>query len=93
VRRLKVVLPSKSDGKIVAVGHASFAEFAVVRYLASGALDGSYGGDGIVTTGFTSFFGFVQVAGVVIQSDGRVVVAGSDLTGLTRFAVARYLGG
>ena len=47
----------QSDGRIVAVGSAastavSSHDFALVRYMANGALDPSFGGDGKVTTNF-----------------------------------------
>ncbi|MBI3468874.1 MAG: hypothetical protein HY000_38205, partial [Planctomycetes bacterium] len=75
----------QSDGRIVAAGAAS-ADFVVVRYLATGALDTSFAGDGIVTTDFS---GSVDEAFAVgIQADGRIVAAGSSATDI---ALARYL--
>ncbi len=81
----------QSDGKIVAVGYAPSTtyDFVVVRYTASGTLDTDFGGGGIVTTPIGS--GNDYARSVVIQPDGKIVVAGSaygdsDLD----FAVARY---
>ena len=80
----------QADGKIVAVGQAAGStgtgEFAVARYLRNGALDASFGGDGIVTTPIRG--GNDEARSVAIQDDGRIVVAGTD--GGERFAVARY---
>jgi uncharacterized delta-60 repeat protein len=76
------------QGRIVVTGHDDEARFAVVRYLPDGTLDPAFGGDGIVTTGFTS--GTDIAHGIVIQPDGRIVVAGQAGTREPRFAVARY---
>jgi uncharacterized delta-60 repeat protein len=83
----------QSDGKIVVAGYArdSYADFALARYDASGNLDATFGVGGKLTT---DFFGFENLAsGVAIQSDGKIVVAGStapDATYRRDFAVARY---
>ncbi len=66
------------DGKIIVAGNAdttSFADFdfAVLRYNANGTLDTSFGGDGKVTTHIN---GNDRGNAVVIQSDGKIVVAG-----------------
>ncbi len=76
------------DGKIVVVGFAS-DNFAVARYNPDGSLDTSFDSDGLVTTDF----GDIEYGlGVVIQSDGKLVVVG--YTGLpysnSEFALARY---
>lgn len=82
----------QSDGGIVAAGHtqnASFAlDFALARYNADGSLDSSFGIGGKVTTDF----GGGPDAGhsVAIQSDGKIVAAGSGGNG--DFALARYGG-
>ncbi len=82
----------QSDGKIVVAGETdtpSGADFAVLRYNTDGSLDTSFSGDGIQTTDFTT----LDFPGsVAIQSDGKIVVAGSAGTGIGAFdfAVARY---
>jgi uncharacterized delta-60 repeat protein len=88
----------QENGGIVAAGFAETGRpfdprFAVARYLSNGTLDGAFGGDGRVTTNFTT--GQDQANGVAIQENGRIVVAGAaDLTEApgadARFAVARY---
>lgn len=93
-----IALPS--DGKIVAVGYAWNAlaspnrDFAIVRYLANGTLDTSFGslGTGMViqatATGASEDF----ATGVAIQSDGRVLVGGTRYltTGASSFALMRF---
>jgi uncharacterized delta-60 repeat protein len=63
--------------------------FALARYTQDGALDPSFGGDGRVTTEFAGRF---AGAGLVIQDDGNIVVAGSVApgSGMQRFILARY---
>lgn len=81
----------QSDGKIVAVGYAPSTtyDFVVVRYTTSGALDATFGSSGIVTTSIGT--GNDYARGVVIQPDGKIVVAGSAYGGSDLdFAVVRY---
>ena len=82
----------QADGKIVVVGweaesRGSF-RFALARLNTDGTLDASFGGDGKVTTRFTTAGGWDKPSGVVIQADGRIVVVGT--AGRTKFALARY---
>lgn len=68
------------DGKIVVVGDGSnqISQFcALARYLPNGALDTTFSGDGkfLVDVSSTSFFEFLR--SVAIQSDGKIVAAGS----------------
>jgi uncharacterized delta-60 repeat protein len=68
-----------------------------VRYNVDGSLDGDFGTNGIVTTGFRSVgpeADSVDVAfGVAIQADGKIVAAGTHATTTENqeFALARYL--
>lgn len=77
------------DGKIVAVGTGGFGSFAVVRFTVDGSLDTSFSGDGRVLTSLTP--GLEIASGVVIQSDGRIIVVGpsggqsGDQFGLVRY--------
>ena len=50
-------------------------DFAVVRYNVDGSLDSSFGGDGLVTTDIAGGPD-VADAGIVLQSDGKLVVGG-----------------
>jgi uncharacterized delta-60 repeat protein len=78
------------DGKIVVVGVTN-NDFALARYLPTGALDTTFSGNGQQHTGFGS--GRVDIAyAVAIQPDGKIVVAGSStVSGRSAFALARYL--
>lgn len=83
----------QSDGKLVVAGHylSSPTWFsAVARYLENGALDPDFGTGGKVTQAI----GLVgEVRDVAIQSDGRIVIAGSFRTsGSNTFVgMRRYL--
>jgi uncharacterized delta-60 repeat protein len=72
------------DGKILAVGEVG-GKFVVARYRRSGALDTTFGGDGVVTTRFG--VGSSGAGSVVIEPNGSIVVSGhAD----DRFAIVRY---
>jgi uncharacterized delta-60 repeat protein len=81
--------------KIVVVGStvdANFqADFALARYNRDGSLDQSFDGDGRVTTDFGRSD---AIAGVAVQPDGKIVVAGSTVEFIANFqadfALARY---
>jgi uncharacterized delta-60 repeat protein len=80
------------SGRIVVAGH-SFAEgtdIALARFLPSGVLDTSFGHSGTMTThiGASSVeFG----NGVVVDGNGRIVVAGTtDYGQVERFTLVRY---
>lgn len=75
------------DGRIVVAGTDSRQRFAVVRYLANGGLDPSFGNGGIVRTDLTA--GEDIGYDVAIQADGKIVVVGSAETG-GQFAIVRY---
>ncbi len=67
-------------------------DFAVLRYLSTGALDTTFDGDGKVSTNFAATNDDVGYA-VVLQPDGKIVVAGASESDFGRdFAVARYDG-
>jgi len=78
-------LALQKDDKIVAAGTTTSggSAFALARYRSNGSLDISFGDGGLVTTGFT----WGEAHGVVIQPDGKIVVAGRTLG---KFALARY---
>jgi uncharacterized delta-60 repeat protein len=73
----------QSDGKIVVAG-VSNNNFALARYTTAGVLDTSFSGDGKVTQDFEHLDTAYSVA---IQSDGKIVVAG---TGYSKFALVRF---
>ena len=80
------------DGKIVAAGShvkgPSDGDFALVRYQTDGTLDPTFGAGGIVTTGGPTNEGAFSL---VLQTDGKLVAAGTKWTGTEyTFALARY---
>jgi uncharacterized delta-60 repeat protein len=80
------------DGKIVVAGYSdngSNYNFALVRYNANGSLDTTFGGTGKVTTSIGARDDVAHR--VVIQADGKIVVAGRSFNGTNYdFALARY---
>ncbi|MFN2438826.1 MAG: T9SS type A sorting domain-containing protein, partial [Chitinophagaceae bacterium] len=82
----------QSDGKIVVAGYSLVGttfDFALVRYNTDGSLDNTFDGDGIVTTPIGS--GDDIGRSLVIQGDGKIVVAGYTFNGTNNdFAAARY---
>jgi uncharacterized delta-60 repeat protein len=87
----------QSDGKIVVAGTdviVNDEHLALVRYGPDGSLDATFGTDGLVGRAL----GRAGVAeGVAIQSDGKIVVAGSRETtsqgdAYFRFAIERFNG-
>ncbi|MFC9298645.1 calcium-binding protein [Streptomyces sp. NPDC057010] len=83
------------DGKIVTVGVGGGPDgghdFAVARLTSAGVLDGTFSGDGKVTTdvGYDFFDDFEEAHAVSIQPDGKLVVAGVTNDSTAR-AVVRY---
>jgi uncharacterized delta-60 repeat protein len=75
------------DGRIVVAGFAGVGDFAVARYTRNGALDPSFGGDGIVTTDFPGVAGRANV--VFVRADGTILVGGT-LGDPADFALAAY---
>ncbi|WP_018616587.1 Ig-like domain-containing protein [Segetibacter koreensis] len=79
----------QSDGKIVAAGICNQSTLnsgsALARYNTDGTIDSTFSGDGKQITNFGS--GYVEVRSMAVQSDGKIVVAGSS--GID-FALARY---
>ncbi len=63
----------QSDGKIVAAVVNSSGDFIVVRYLANGSLDTSFGVSGKATA---DFGGYENAEAIALQSDGSILVAG-----------------
>jgi uncharacterized delta-60 repeat protein len=82
----------QQDGKLIAAGTTGltgFRDFAVARYNTDGSLDTTFGNGGRVTC---SFGGDDTAADVVVQPDGKILVAGSSdqETGI-ELAVVRLL--
>lgn len=83
-----------SDGRIVVGGRGGLlptdAHFALARFNTDGSLDTAFDGDGLATTdipAFTTDF----IDSLAIQTDGKIVAAGSSISGVTGdIVVARY---
>jgi len=78
----------QADGKIIVEGKTSSldsSDFLLVRYNSDGSLDSTFGTTGKVITDFGS--NTDTATGIVMQTDGRVVVAGS---GGENAVLARY---
>ena len=89
----------QSDDKILAGGTTfldtvvRWANFALARFNDDGGLDTSFGDGGKLTT---AFFGkFDAMTGLALQSDGKIIAAGSaakgDANNSLDFALARYI--
>mgnify|MGYP001132845754 CR=1 FL=1 len=81
----------QADGKIVVAGEAEgviTSDFALARYNADGSLDTTFDGDGWLTTDIA--FGDDSARAIVLQADGKIVVAGNAYSGSHNFALARY---
>ena len=77
------------DGKVVVVGYAD-GDFAAARYSPDGALDPTFGKGGKLTL---DLGGTDRAEDVTIQSDGKIVIAGSSRRtgGVKSVALARLL--
>ncbi|MCR4303793.1 MAG: Ig-like domain-containing protein [Gallionella sp.] len=80
------------DGKIVVTGSASNGsdeDFALLRYNSDGSLDTTFNTTGMVITAIGA--GHDVAAAIVIQPDGKIVVAGRAHNGFNNdFALLRY---
>jgi len=78
----------QADGKIVVAGNTQ-SHILVARYLPDGVLDNSFSGDGKV---FVSTGNFSSSRSVLVQPDGKILVAGSVVElGANNFLVLRFL--
>jgi uncharacterized delta-60 repeat protein len=63
------------NGRIVVGGSGDGGYFTLLRYLSNGTLDNSFSGDGMLTT-FNGNVGSSVLNDLVIQPDGKILVAG-----------------
>ncbi len=78
----------QSDGKIVVAGVSTLypdSDFALSRFNANGSMDTTFNGSGFLRTDFNNSYDWAR--SVVLQSDGKIVVAGYSAG---KFALARY---
>ena len=71
----------QADGKFVVAGNNN-GDFALVRFLGSGALDTSFASGGQLRVDF--FGGFDSANDVLVQPDGKIVAVGSASNGASR---------
>jgi uncharacterized delta-60 repeat protein len=90
-------LAIQSDGKIVAAGRSDAngsIDFALARYTTRGRLDRRFGANGKVLTDITGSGGLDVALALAIQSDGKIVAAGTSHPSgeeNSDFVLARYL--
>ncbi len=81
------------DGKIIVAGYSSAGASdgygLLVRYNADGTLDTGFSNDGVITATITNYTD-VKFYGVELQSNGKIVAAGSGWFGSVDFLLARY---
>jgi uncharacterized delta-60 repeat protein len=87
-------LALQSDGKILAAGNKEYGGdglFAVARYNTNGTLDTSFGSGGVAISNPSVGYGD-RAFSVVVQSDGRIILAGGSKGGNydSHFAVSRF---
>jgi uncharacterized delta-60 repeat protein len=86
----------QADGKVIVAGRVgvdggSNPDFGVVRYLANGSLDTSFGTSGVTRIEFTTG-GWAQAGDIAIQADGKIVIGGfAQVSGKYRYALVRLL--
>ncbi len=89
-------LALQQDGKIVVAcssytSNAAGYDFWVVRYNSDGALDQSFGNEGLVFTPIGSGASFDVPKSIAIQANGKIVVGGTSPTASNKnFATVRY---
>nr|WP_322710474.1 DUF4347 domain-containing protein [Nostoc sp. ChiSLP03a]MDZ8211571.1 DUF4347 domain-containing protein [Nostoc sp. ChiSLP03a] len=83
----------QSDGKIILAGYSwgdstqpNQPDFALIRYNTDGSLDTSFGNGGKVITNFGEDFGH----NVLLQSDGKIILAGYIGNGNADYVLLRY---
>ena len=86
-----------ADGKIVmagSTGSGSGAEFGLARFNTNGTLDTTFGTGGTRIDNISSLNDTPRQAGLIIQSDGKIVMAASKgiagQAGWTDWVIARY---
>lgn len=80
----------QDDGKIIAAGYSNNGavnNLAVARYLPNGDLDQDFNSGGILTLSMGS--GDTEARSLVVQPDGKIVIAGSTNDGGSHIAVIR----
>ncbi len=80
----------QKDGKTIVVGY-TLADFMLTRFTINGQPDSSFGSDGVVVTDINNN-SVEQANAVIMQEDGKILVAGNTLNNTKRnFGLVRYL--
>lgn len=70
----------QNDGKIVGCGYSG-SDLLIVRFLANGALDTTFSGDGIATIDFGRNASAFEISGIAmsvnVQADGKIIAYGT----------------
>jgi uncharacterized delta-60 repeat protein len=89
-----MALAVDADGKLLVAGYShdqssSASDFAVMRVLADGSMDGSFNGGMVARTSFSG--GWDMALSVAIDGDGNIVLAGKANGDTNDYGVAKYL--
>ena len=81
----------QSDGKVVVAFQTTSDRFTLLRLSLDGALDPTFGGDGIVETVIEPTMSSI-VHDIALQPDGRIIAAGHVIKDVhdSKFALVRY---
>jgi len=84
----------QGDGKILLAGTTNGsvdADFTLIRYLSDGLLDPNFGVNGVVTTNIGADYDHDVAYDMLLQMDGKIVVAGFTYTDdMPNAAIVRY---
>jgi uncharacterized delta-60 repeat protein len=86
----------RSDGRLVVSGWVDFGgdeDFVVLRYLASGTLDGTFGVGGVARTDPFGFHRDDEAITLTEAPDGKLVLVGDTVHATDDFVVARFSAG
>jgi uncharacterized delta-60 repeat protein len=83
---LATAVAVQADGKILVAGYNN--DFILARYNPDGSLDTTFDSDGAVLTDFSGSGDYPRV--ILLQGDGKIILAGSSYSSTTDFALARY---
>lgn len=85
-------LDLQTDGKIIVGGYSANnlnnTDFAIIRFNPDGSIDNSFGNNGIIKTAIGS--GNDDLFSLRVQSDGKILAAGTTDNGTFDFCLVRY---
>lgn len=86
-------LDINSAGKLILAGYSAntYVDFVLTQYDNTGALDVSFGNNGIVYTDFGTLTDYAQATTVLVQSNDKILVGGYQNDGAKlNYALVRY---